>query len=146
VSEKAAPPLAKIRELLQIIESEMTGACRKDATCMEGLLRRVVSNCASIASASKPWSSFKEHGRDLLSDDLKAKFDQLAKCCAEHGLCVNQYGELESLLVDQGIEYTTDKRAWIQRALALIPNLQVDSSKKVWTFLTEIHSRLEVRT
>jgi predicted RNA-binding protein (virulence factor B family) len=61
-------------------------------------------------------------------------------------LCIDcQYGELESLLVDQGIEYTSDKRMWIQRALALIPNLQVDSSKRVWALLAEIHSRLEIR-
>ena len=48
------------------------------------------------------------------------------------------------LTVDQGIEYTTDKKAWIQRALALLPNLNVDPTKRVWTFMAEIHDFLQV--
>ncbi len=144
VLEQADAATAKIRNLLTVVESEMNESCRNDAACVEKVLRRIVAGCSSIASASKPWSSFKEHGRDLLSKELQARFDHLAQNCARHGLCINPYGELESLLVDQGIEYTTDKKAWIHRALALIPNLQVDPSKRMWTLLAEIHRLLHI--
>jgi hypothetical protein len=144
VLERADAATSKIQNLLTVIESEMTEPCRKDAGCVEVVLRKIVTSCASIASASKPWSSFKEHGRELLSKELQARFDHLAQNCAQHGLCINPYGELESLLVDQGIEYTTDKKAWIHRALALIPNLQVDPSKRMWTLLAKIHGLLQI--
>ncbi len=144
VLDRADAATSKIRTLLTVIESEMTEPCRSDAACVEGLLRKIVTGCASIANASKPWSSFKEHGREFLSKELQGRFDHLARNCALHGLCINPYGELESLLVDQGIEFTTDKKAWIQRALALIPNLQVDPSKRVWALLAEIQALLQI--
>jgi|SRR5271157_5871127 len=144
VLERAETATSKLRNLLTAVESEMTEPCRKDPACVEGVLRKILTGCASTANASKPWSSFKERGRDLLSKELLAEFDQLSQNCARHGLCINPYGELESLLVDQGIEYTTDKKAWIHRALALIPNLQVDPSKRMWRLLTEIHGLLQI--
>ena len=144
VLERVAAAMSKLRNLLAFIESEMTESCRKDASCVEGVLRKMVTGCASTASASKPWSSFKERGRDFLSKELQTSFDDLAQNCARHGLYINRFGELESLLVDQGIEYTTDKKAWIHRALALIPNLKVDPSKRVWTLLAEIHRLLQI--
>jgi predicted ATPase len=142
--ERADAAISELRELLSMVDLEMTESCRQQATCIERVLRRIAGKCSAVSSRSKPWATFKERGRDMLSDELKKKFDHLARICAQVGLCINQHGELESLLVDLGIEYTSDKRAWIQRALALVPNLQVDPSKKVWTFLAEIHSRLNV--
>lgn len=142
--ERADTATSRLRNLLAVIESEMTEPCRKDPGCLEAVLRKIVAGCSSTANASKPWSSFKEHGRGLLSRELQPTFDHLAQSCAKQGLCINPYGELESLLVDQGIEYTTDKKAWIHRALALIPNLQVDPSKSMWTLLTEIHGLLQI--
>jgi hypothetical protein len=144
VLERVDAATSKLRDLLTGIESEMTEDGRKDAGCVERTLRKIVSGCASTANASKPWSSFKERGRDLMSKELRVTFDYLAHNCAQRGLYINPYGELESLLVDQGIEYTTDKKAWIHRALALIPNLQVDPSKRMWTLLAEIHSLLQI--
>jgi hypothetical protein len=142
--ERADAATSKLQALLTVVESEMTEACRTDTGCVERVLRKIVSGCASIANASKPWSSFKERGRDLLPEGLQTTFDHLAQNCAQRGLYINPYGELESLLVDQGIEYTTDKKAWIHRALALIPNLQVDTSKRMWTLLAEIHGLLQI--
>jgi AAA domain, putative AbiEii toxin, Type IV TA system len=144
VLERVDTAISKLRNLVMVVESEMTEPCRKDTACIEGLLRKIVSGCASTANASKPWSSFKEHGRDLLSEELRAKFDHLTQTCARYGLYINPYGELESLLVDQGIEYTTDKKSWIHRALALIPNLQVDRSKSMWMILEQIHGLLQI--
>ena len=144
VLEQADAATSRLRNLLTAVESEMTEPCRNDAACVERVLRRIVTGCASIANASKPWSSFKEHGRELLSKDLQSRFDHMAQNCAQHGLCINPYGELESLLVDQGIEYTTDKKAWIHRALALIPNLQIDPSKRMWALLASIHGLLQI--
>jgi hypothetical protein len=144
VLEQAEAATSKLRGLLTAVESEMTGPCRNDAACVGRVLRRIASGCASIANASKPWNSFKERGRGLFPKEFQERFDHLAQNCAQHGLCINPYGELESLLVDQGIEYTTDKRAWIYRALALIPNLQIDPSKRVWALLGKIHGLLQV--
>jgi hypothetical protein len=144
VLERVEGAISKLQELLLAIESEMTEACRKDSTCLEKLLRKIVGSCNSTANASKPWSPFKERGRELLSRELQTSFDVLALNCARYGLHINRFGELESLLVDHGIEYTTDKKAWIHRALALVPSLSVDPSKRVWTFMAEIHSFLQV--
>jgi energy-coupling factor transporter ATP-binding protein EcfA2 len=144
VLERADAATSKLRDLLAVIESGMTESCRKDAACVEGILGKIVTGCNSTANASKPWSSFKERGRDILSPELQITFDHLAQSCARHGLYINPYGELESLLVDLGIEYTSDKRAWIQRALALIPNLKIDASKRMWKLLSEIHDLLQV--
>jgi hypothetical protein len=144
VLERANAATSKLRDLLTVTESEMTESCRKDEACVARIVRKIANGCASIASASKPWNSFRERGRDLLSKELQATFDHLAQKCARHGLYINPYGELESLLVDQGIEYTTDKKAWIQRALALIPNLQVDSSKRMWKLPAETHRHLKI--
>ena len=144
VLERANAATSSLRNLVAFIESEMTESCQKDPACVERILRKIVTGCASTANASKPWSSFKEHGRDLLSKELQTTFDGLAQNCARHGLYINPYGELESLLVDLGIEYTTDKKAWIQRALALIPNLQIDPSKRMWTLLAKIHRILGI--
>ncbi|HTR24434.1 MAG TPA: AAA family ATPase [Terriglobales bacterium] len=144
VLERVDAATNKLRTLLTTVDSEMTDSCRKDPACIEKLLRRIAGVCGSTANASKPWSAFKESGRDRLSEELKVTFDHLAQTCARHGLFINSYGELESLLVDQGIEYTTDKKAWIRRALALIPNLKTDTSKRIWKLLVEIHRLLKI--
>jgi hypothetical protein len=144
VLDRVDAAISKIQNLHGVAESEMTEQCRKDTECAEAVLRKIVASCGQIANASKPWSSFKERGRDALPKDFQGRFDHLAQSCAEHGLCINPYGELESLLVDQGIEYTTDKKAWIHRALALIPNLQVDPSKRMWKLLAQIHGLLQI--
>jgi hypothetical protein len=144
VLERLEKAISKIQELLTAINSEMTEACRNDPSCAEKALRKLIAGCTSATNASKPWSPFKERGRELISKELQPSFDSLAQNCARQGLLINRFGELESLLVDQGIEYTTDKKAWIQRALALIPNLRVDPTKRVWTFMAEVHDFLQV--
>jgi hypothetical protein len=45
----------------------------------------------------------------------------------------------------KGIEYTTDKKTWIHRALALVPNLQGDPSKRMWTLLAGINGLLQTQ-
>ncbi len=70
---------------------------------------------------------------------LQAKFNELYGITMRLGLIINPYGELESLLTDQSIQYTTNKQLWIQSALLLLPNLQVDETKRLWKLIREIH-------
>jgi hypothetical protein len=99
-----------------------------------------------VADATKNWRLYKERGRAALPEALHSQFDELWKICAAQGLFINPCGELESLLVDLGVPYSTSKREWITRALTLIPNLAVEDRKYPWRFVRAIHEFLSGRT
>jgi len=46
------------------------------------------------------------------------------------------------MLVDYGINPTTDKKGWITQALKLIASLEVDDLKNPWKFLKSVHEHL----
>ena len=46
------------------------------------------------------------------------------------------------MLKQQGIQYTTDKRAWITQALQLLPKLEVNDNEYPWLFIKEIQNYL----
>lgn len=50
------------------------------------------------------------------------------------------------MLVDYGIDRTTDKRAWISRALKLIAGLESDDSKYPWKFVRSVNENLKIET
>jgi hypothetical protein len=108
----------------------------------EGLLRTLKSRFFELADGTKPWASFKQRGRNALPDPLRTEFDRLLEICSARGFFINPCGELESMLTDYGIDWTTDKRSWIVRALQLLPNLSVDEKKYPWKLMESIHSFL----
>lgn len=101
----------------------------------EKLLSQIERRGQEIAASTKSWNKFKEKGRTALPVELQSSFDDLWKNCSRKGLFINPCGELESMLANQGITYTTDKRAWITQALLLLPRLEVNDQEDPWKFI-----------
>jgi hypothetical protein len=106
------------------------------------LLRRIESRSKELADSTKGWRKFKEQGRAALPLNLQNAFDTLAQVCARKGLHINPCGELESMLVEQGKPYTTNKAEWIRSALQLLANLSVNLGMHPWKFIEVIHEQL----
>ena len=123
-SERADRAMSRLRELLQGLERKSSGSEPGGANSPEDILKALIAGCSAIGDQAKPWAPFKESGRDILKEMLQAKFNELYGITMRLGLIINPYGELESLLTDQGIQYTTNKQLWIQSALLLLPNLR----------------------
>jgi hypothetical protein len=83
-------------------------------------------------------------GAEALRPEVRPQFDLLSAVCASKGLFINPVGGLESMLVEYGIEPTTDKKGWIVQALQLLPGLTVDDKKHPWKFLIAIHAYLRL--
>lgn len=113
-----------------------------DAASMRKILRRLENQLHAAIDSTKIWTEVKRKGRLALPEHVQPTFDSLFSLCAAHGLFINPSGELESMLIEQGIETTTDKKAWIYRALRLLPNLAVDRAKYPWKFITMVHDYL----
>jgi len=147
---KAAPPEDRLQRASELL-AELMSQIRTHDTAKssnggslndEHLLRRIDSKCQEISNSTKHWRPLKQHGQSALSSELQAKFDKLASICKSRGLFINPLGELESMLVDYGISYSTEKRPWIQQALKLLPSLEVDESKQPWKFINEVQEYL----
>lgn len=135
----------KLTRLLTEITSVEESAFASDAAAVsakERLLRTIEGQSHTLAESTKSWSRFKKEGRSALPPEIRLRFDRLSVLCAEQGLFINPCGELEAMLGDYGIHYTTDKRAWIRQALQLLPNIEVDDEKHPWKFLKSIHEHL----
>jgi hypothetical protein len=102
------------------------------------LLDRIRRECLRLADCAKQWRDVKQSGRSALADDVKECFDELLETCAAHGLFINDAGELEGMLVDVGMPYSTNKREWIQAALKLVQNIEIDDKKNPGRFVSRI--------
>jgi hypothetical protein len=130
---------AKIEPLFQEMQSQA-----KDLT--KGLtkfLSELDGKCREIAEVAKGWKQLKRNGIEILSASLQAEFWKLYEICAQRGLLITPTGELESMLIDYGIERTTDKRAWIAQALTLTPSIESDDAKNPWKFARSASEHLK---
>ena len=149
---KQSPPDERLenakRQLVDILttvtnaENEQLASTTEATASKEQLLSRVNNKCRELADSTRVWTELKRNGRSALTPTLQSRFDLLWGICASKGLIINPSGELESMLVDYGIQSTTDKRAWITQALRLIGNLEIDDAKYPWRLVAEIHKRL----
>lgn len=141
-AERLKQAVGLLKDLFQQIE-EVQGQMDGDANSqIERTLTLIRSRCYEAVNSTKKWQHLKRLGRNGLPPELQADFDSLSNICKRQGLLINPLGELESMLTDCGIEYTTDKRGWIRQALQLLPNLQVDDTKSPWCFIKEVHHYL----
>jgi hypothetical protein len=127
---------------ISLIQSREPSSDEAASLAQTKLLQRIERSSHEIANATKAWKQFKQQGQAALPTDLQSQFAQLANMCALKGLFINPRGELESMLTEYGIEYTSDKRAWIIRALQLLPELQVNDEKYPWKFMKTLHEQL----
>jgi ABC-type polar amino acid transport system ATPase subunit len=115
------------------------------ASITEGLpkfLSDLDGKCREIVHAAKQWKELKEKGIYSLPEPLVTEFWKLYELCVQYGLIITPTGELESMLVEYGIERTTDKRAWIIRALTLIPSLEPNDLKYPWKLVKLVSDNL----
>ncbi len=133
----------KLDELTKLIVNHQNDASLPPP---EKLLKRIESKCREIAETTKSWKTLKEKGVEALSGNTKDAFDRIWKITSKEGLFINPTGELESMLREYGVEFTSDKRAWIHQALQLLSGLQVDESKNPWRFMRQLHDFLSPLT
>jgi hypothetical protein len=135
----------QINELLDSINA-LQG--RKFATkeesklATEKLLQHLEGRFREAADSTKGWRKFKQQGRSALPPNIQSQFDSLWEICAAQGLFINPCGELESMLIEYGVPYTTDKRGWIVQALKLLPYIEIEDEKYPWRFVKSIHEQL----
>ena len=95
-----------------------------------------------LADVTKPWRTYKQRGREALSNEFRERFDQLFKVCASGGLFINPCGELESVLSEYGVQHSTDKRRWLPVALGVLGGLAVDTTKYPWCLIQRVHDHI----
>jgi DNA-binding transcriptional MerR regulator len=111
---------------------------------IDSLLRQLESRFRELADMTKAWKQLKQFGFNALPPGAAAAFNNIWRECADHGLFINQAGELESTLTEYGIPWTTGKKDWITRTLNLIPSLETDDTKSPWKLLRAVHKYLDL--
>ena len=132
--------LAKIDE----IADQPFDAPERQRVAQDDVLRQLESRLREMSAKTKAWSALKQQGQQALPPAERKEFAEIWDACVKLGLFINPVGELESMLVDYGIEPTTDKKSWILRALSLISNLEVDDTKMPWYFMKAVHEYLRL--
>lgn len=95
-----------------------------------------------LRDESDELSEFKKNGRAALPDSLKNNFDTLWTCCANIGLFIVTVGELESWLIDYGLEKSSNKSKWISKALNKLFEIEYDENKAIWKFIDGLRAFL----
>ena len=140
--EKVKEQMTKLLTSITEIQTSSFASKEESISEKEKLLRQIESRVKEIADSTKNWKEFKEKGRAALPAELQSEFDILWKICAQKGLFINPCGELESMLTQQGIQYTTDKKGWIAQALQLLSRLEVNETEYPWRFIKAIQEHL----
>lgn len=81
---------------------------------------------------------FKQEGRASLTIELQKTFDDLLIHCADLGLFIVPVGELESWLLDYGIDRKSNKSKWISEALNRIYEIEFNNEKEIWKFMNSL--------
>lgn len=134
--------LSDLTEILAAVESTETASEPARIKVQREALAKVKSKCRQLADMTKEWIRFKQEGRAALPEEGRVLFDEMQEICASVGLFINPRGELESMLLDHGITWATDKKAWILQALTLLPGLIVDEQKDPFKFVKAVHDQL----
>lgn len=148
---KVAPDrrLAELREELATIQREIDHVSTAKFESEEAAdaeknraLERFSKSVNCFNDRSKAWRSVKERGRANLDDAGQKAFDSLFAICARQGLFINPCGELESLMETHGLDHSSDKPLWYERAMKMLPGMKADRSVYPWKLLEQVHSYL----
>lgn len=140
--ENISAELTELLDEITKIKNQTFASIDEASLTRAKFLRKFESTCRGLADLTRSWKQFKRNGREALPREVQGQFDRVWEICASKGLFINSCGELESMLAEYGIPYTTDKRAWIVKALQLLPNLQVNDQKQPWKFIKAIHEHV----
>lgn len=138
------------KELLKVLISEMETlkAEVSSSNCIsdpEKTLEYAQRKLKKIGEMSSPWCKFKDSGYQALTKESQDCFRELYEICKKYGIFIVPVGELESWLVEYGIEKTTNKPAWIAKALVKLSEISIERSKPLWKFMEEINNYFVVK-
>jgi energy-coupling factor transporter ATP-binding protein EcfA2 len=139
VTSRVQQVIAGLTAILSRIDREIV---ETDESVIDKILKETESESRKAFDAGKPWVQFKERGVELLDISATKHFDEIDSICSAAGLFINKYGELESMLTQIGIPYTTDKRGWIQKALQATAYLAIDDKLKPYKLMGRIVGHL----
>lgn len=105
---------------------------------VERVLYKFRKELKKLRDDSDELAIFKQDGRAALTIELQKKFDDLWNHCAGYGLFIVSVGELESWLIDYGIDRKSNKSKWISEALNKLYEIDVDSKKEIWKFMNSL--------
>lgn len=131
------------KEMLNNILSELKNEIDRITTNEIGLdeqtlIKELAGNLKRIGESGNSWKKYKKEGIVALDEDTQIYFYKLDLICSEYGLFIVPVGELESLLVDFGLPYTSKKSKWIVKALEIIPSLQPNIEVLPWCFVQRV--------
>lgn len=95
-----------------------------------------------LREESDIFAPFKGNGRASLPEEQQLVFDKLYQDCSALGFFIVPVGELESWLVDYGINKTKNKSKWISKALDALFTLEYDNEKEIWKFIDRLKNFL----
>ena len=128
---------------LELAEQDIPSA-DADLKTIDSALYDFRKQLKKLREDSDELSSLKKCGCKALETDPKAcqAFNSLVNHCANCGLFIVPVGELESWLVDYGIERSSNKAKWITRALEELRSINLDPEKEIWKFIDRLKSYL----
>jgi len=95
-----------------------------------------------IREQSSTWCNYEASGYQALASGSQSKFLELDAICRRYGIFIVHVGELESWLIEYGVERTSNKSKWIVNALLRLHQITIDNSKPIGKFVTDIHNYL----
>ena len=109
---------------------------------IESIIFDIRKSLKKLRNESDELNELKEKGIDSIPDELQAEFDSLVNNCNSIGLFIVPVGELESWLIDYGVERTSNKSKWITQALDKLYDIELDEDKKIWGFVNNLKTYL----
>lgn len=131
--------LKALREQLsKLADEHLENAEETEAQALNALKR----NVKTAVKDSSLWTRYKQEGRDALSKESAQAFDHLNEFCKARGMFIVPVGELESWMVEHGLEKMSKKNHWIVQALQLLSEIDLPDESKLAKFVTDMHDYL----
>lgn len=142
---KSTPSIERLNNALEQISKAkimIEEVLSKSPAEHERVLSEIKRILKRIEADTSAWQVLKKFGIRALPNSHD-EFIKLYRICSAAGLFIIPSGELETILSEHGIEWQSDKRVWINRALQLVPSLQVETEKQPWKFTLDIINHLQ---
>lgn len=113
-----------------------------DSDTAEKTLRKMKNEFAERFDETDRWIDVKKTGIAALSKKSQATFSELTRICQSGGIFIVPFGSLEGSLASEGIPYSSNKKAWLQRAVDWLDQNKLGASSEVLLFIKQIHTYL----
>lgn len=134
--------LCKLYEETKKLTSEQLPSVDADSNEIDSRISKFRLSLKKIREESDELANLKKDGYYSLREDLQKTCENLLINCASIGLFIVKVGELESWLIDYGIQRTFNKSKWISSALNKLYEIEYDETKEIWKFIIELKNYL----